>query len=661
MALGGDPALAGAEREGYSARADLKRLPLQVFEAWVKPDWRQIGNCLEEMTLHLSELVDIEELRGLCESFTAITGAVTAVLDLEGTVLVATGWQDICTQFHRVNPATCARCHESDTDLAAHLDKGDLYNVYQCKNGLVDVAVPITIAGEHVANFFTGQFFLKPPDKTFFLRQADEFGFDKSAYLSAMARAPVFSVEQVQSMMAFFTRLAKVMGEMGLAKLRLQQANTQLHTSAAIIQSSQDAIIGKSLDGIIESWNAGAEKIFGYASSEVIGRPIHVLIPPDRLEEEVDILSRISRGERLSHFETVRQRKDGQLIHVSISISPIVDGAGRVTGASKIARDITASKQAAKALQQRQVMLERTESMARLASFEWDVDANVVAWSPEMFLIFGRDPAQGAPNLQGQAQLYTPDSTQLLFEAVNKAVSDGTPIELELTAQRPDGERRTCFVKGFPERDDSGRVVRLAGLVQDITERKRTDEVIRQLAYYDALTHLPNRQLLKDRLQQALASSSRNQSYGALMFLDLDNFKPLNDSQGHEAGDLLLIEASNRLKNCVRDMDTVARFGGDEFVVMISELASDRAASITQAQAIAEKIRATLSMPYRLAIQRDQGGETAIEHHCTASIGIALFIGTQASQDDLLKWADVAMYQAKEAGRNLVRFYQHPK
>lgn len=610
--------------------------------------------------MHLSELVDIGELRGLCESFTAITGAVTAVLDLEGNVLVATGWQDICTQFHRVHSATCARCLESDTELARHLKEGDAYNVYQCKNGMVDVAVPITIAGEHMANFFTGQFFLGPPSKTFFMRQADEFGFDQSAYIGAMARAPIFSEQQVQSMMGFFTRLAKVMGEMGLARLRLQQANAQLQTSAAIIQSSEDAIIGNALDGTIQSWNAGAEKIFGYTACEAVGKPLQMLIPAERIDEELELVSRISRGERVNHFETTRRRKDGQMIHVSMSISPIVDEAGLVIGASKIARDVTQSKQVARTLQHRQIMLERTENMAHLASFEWEVASNIATWSPEMFLIFGRDPGQGVPNLEGQAELYTPESTHRLFDAVSQAVSDGIPYELELTAVRPNGEQRHCFIKGFPERDDSGRVVRLAGLVQDITERKRTDDIIQQLAYHDSLTHLPNRRLLKDRLQQAMTASSRSRHYGALMFLDLDNFKPLNDTNGHVAGDLLLVEATQRLKNCVRDMDTVARFGGDEFVIMISELAPDRDQSITQARTIAEKIREALSGPYHLMVNNSQGVETAIQHHCSASVGVALFLGHETSQDDLLKWADAAMYQAKEAGRNRVRFFQDP-
>ena len=141
------------------------------------------------------------------------------------------------------------------------------------------------------------------------------------------------------------------------------------------------------------------------------------------------------------------------------------------------------------------------------------------------------------------------------------------------------------------------------------------------------------------------------------MFLDLDNFKALNDTHGHAAGDLLLVEVSHRLRSCVREMDTVARLGGDEFVVMFRELDGDRISSRLQASAIAEKIRAGLAEPYVLTTQDHQGAPMTIEHHCTASIGVVLFLGDGASQDDIFKFADAAMYQAKAAGRNTVRFH----
>ena len=192
-------------------------------------------------------------------------------------------------------------------------------------------------------------------------------------------------------------------------------------------------------------------------------------------------------------------------------------------------------------------------------------------------------------------------------------------------------------------------------LQEEISERKKMEDQVRLMAFHDLLTNLPNRRLLDDRLQQAMAASKRTGRFGAVMFLDLDNFKPLNDTYGHAVGDLLLREVSRRLKGCVRELDTVARFGGDEFVVILNDLSHQVDASITQAQAVAEKIRASLSEPYQLRIHPNGQGENQLEHHCTTSIGVALFAAHDASQDEILKRSDAAMYEAKQAGRNQVR------
>lgn len=191
--------------------------------------------------------------------------------------------------------------------------------------------------------------------------------------------------------------------------------------------------------------------------------------------------------------------------------------------------------------------------------------------------------------------------------------------------------------------------------IRNITERKRMEDQVRQLAFHDALTRLPNRRLLGDRLGQAMAACKRSGCYALLMFLDLDDFKLVNDAHGHAVGDSLLIEAAARLKSCVREMDTVARFGGDEFVVMIGDLDADKTRSRAQAEVLAGKIRAALAMPYALRIRQDGATETTVEHQCTASIGMALFGRHEASQDDVLRRADIAMYQAKGEGCNLIR------
>lgn len=241
-------------------------------------------------------------------------------------------------------------------------------------------------------------------------------------------------------------------------------------------------------------------------------------------------------------------------------------------------------------------------------------------------------------------------------EAERRGVRTGI-TRFELPQRCRDGRLIWLEVLSTPERDAQGTIIGYFGVSREITERKQAEEQVRRLAFHDPLTSLPNRRLLHDRLQQAMAASGRAPCHGALMFVDLDNFKPLNDAHGHVIGDLLLIETAGRLKNCVREVDTVARFGGDEFVVMIGELAVDRSEAMEKAAIVAEKIRIALLQPYRLTVEAEGRKATALTHHCSASIGVTLFIGRQATQDEILRRADAAMYEAKQAGRNLIRFH----
>jgi len=183
----------------------------------------------------------------------------------------------------------------------------------------------------------------------------------------------------------------------------------------------------------------------------------------------------------------------------------------------------------------------------------------------------------------------------------------------------------------------------------DITERKKAEEKIHQLAFFDPLCQLPNRRLLFDRLHHAVASSARNSSCAAVLFIDLDNFKMLNDTRGHDMGDLLLVEVGQRLKSCIRETDTLARLGGDEFVVLLEGLSEDRSDAAVEAREVAEKIIAEIHHPYSLK---------ELEHYTTTSIGISLLCSEyNQNLDDLLKQADTAMYAAKKGGRNTLRFF----
>lgn len=264
---------------------------------------------------------------------------------------------------------------------------------------------------------------------------------------------------------------------------------------------------------------------------------------------------------------------------------------------------------------------------------------------------------------QSLAQVLTATSIPIAEKALSESIAAMAAgqafIEFRGELEQPckDGSTVWTEVTTSGMKNAAGEFIGILGVTRNITERKQMEDQVRQLAFYDALTKLPNRRLLNDRLSQTMALSKRCACYGALIFLDLDNFKPLNDKYGHVVGDLLLLEVADRLKNCVRETDTVARFGGDEFVVLVGELMAVRVDAQAQARRIAEKIRHSLAQAYSLTFSFESDVETTVEHHCTASIGVALFIHHEASQDDILKWADTAMYQAKSAGRNQIRFY----
>ena len=222
---------------------------------------------------------------------------------------------------------------------------------------------------------------------------------------------------------------------------------------------------------------------------------------------------------------------------------------------------------------------------------------------------------------------------------------------------RKDGLQIPVMLSLSPIRDLQGNVIGISSVGHDISEQVRLEEQVKEMAFHDPLTKLANRRLLDNRISLALAVNRRSRSHSALLFIDLDNFKPLNDSHGHEAGDLLLIEVAQRLKSCVREVDTIARIGGDEFVVLLTELEAEEGIAKQHALEVAEKIRLSLEESYSLEVQQ-QSADKKVSHMCSASIGVTLFSGVEKSHDELLIEADAGMYEAKHAGRNRVMMYQ---
>jgi diguanylate cyclase (GGDEF)-like protein/PAS domain S-box-containing protein len=230
-----------------------------------------------------------------------------------------------------------------------------------------------------------------------------------------------------------------------------------------------------------------------------------------------------------------------------------------------------------------------------------------------------------------------------LQEAAAKGHSRGAQIRLEIEGRNYWFELSVASKKTNPDEDK-----RFIVLSRDITERKNAELEIEKLAFFDPLTLLPNRRFLLDRLQRGLASSERRGNNGAIFFVDLDNFKTLNDTQGHRLGDLLLVEVAKRLRHCVRLEDCIARLGGDEFVVLLEDLSTDLNEAAAEAESIGQKILDEIGKTYLL---------DGFEYHCSASVGVTLFSGRGDDVDELLKRADAAMYRSKAAGRNTLRFF----
>ena len=255
-------------------------------------------------------------------------------------------------------------------------------------------------------------------------------------------------------------------------------------------------------------------------------------------------------------------------------------------------------------------------------------------------------------------EMFTDEGVELVKSMLRRrAMEDaagGTErfLRFEVEHRCKDGRLIWGEMLSKPDRNAQGEIIGYHGITREITERKRLEEQVHQLAFHDPLTHLANRRLMLDHLEQAMSASKRSQRHGALLFLDLDNFKPLNDTHGHGVGDLLLIEVAERLKACVREADTVARFGGDEFVVLLCELSTQPGEAAEQAVAIAEKVRTRLAEPYVL---QSAPSAPSIRHECTASIGVAVFRGRDESQNAVIDRADAAMYRAKEEGRNRIQ------
>ena len=397
------------------------------------------------------------------------------------------------------------------------------------------------------------------------------------------------------------------------------------------------------VDGHYREFNPAFERMTGYSAAELRGKGHRTLTPSEYADEERRQVEELLRTGLFGPYEKEYRRQDGSLIPVRLN--GMLSGKGAQRYVWSIVEDISADRRAQAALRESEMRLRTLIEQSPIAiSFSRDgITMEVNAQYLAMFGFSSAAEVRQTPLLERIA----PSRRAQMQETIERRRSGlPAPMSYETVGLRKDGSEFPLFVSA--KRMDLVDGPLTVSFLMDFTERKQADERIRHLAFFDQLTRLPNRELLADRLHQALATSARTGHYGALLLLNLDNFKSVNDTLGHAAGDALLQKAAARLAAEVGEGDTVARVDRDEFVVLLEELAPQPLAAAAQAKALGLKMMRSLSGSYALS-----GGDI----HVGCSVGATILAGHRQTSQDLLRQANIALHQAKKAGRNALRFF----
>jgi diguanylate cyclase (GGDEF)-like protein/PAS domain S-box-containing protein len=398
----------------------------------------------------------------------------------------------------------------------------------------------------------------------------------------------------------------------------------------------------KNEHGVYLACNPMFEKFFGAKESEILGKTDYDFVDKNL----ADFFRENDRKAMLANKDSVNEEwltfADGSCKGLFETIkTPLRNQDGSIIGVLGIARNITQRKLA--------------ENELRIAATAFDSQEGILVTDANGIILrvnhaftditgYSSEEAVGKkPSILNSGR-----HKKEFYDAMWKTITTKGHWEGEVWNRRKNGEIYPEHLIITASKNDAGEITNYVGTLTDLTLRKEAEKQIEDLAYIDPLTRIPNRRLFLDRLHQAIATSTRNNQRGALLFIDLDHFKKLNDTLGHDMGDLLLQQVALRLTTCVREGDTIARLGGDEFVVLLEDLSENEVVAAEKTETIGAKILNSLSTPYQLATH---------QHHSTPSIGATLFHKHDIDVDVLLKQADIAMYQAKDSGRNTLRFF----
>ena len=364
------------------------------------------------MDYKLSDLIDVEQSRSLLESFCEAVGIASAIIDLEGNVLIGVGWQKICTDFHRVNESTCKRCIESDTELANELGRGQKFSLYRCKNGMTDAASPIIIEGQHIANAFVGQFLLQPPDLKEFGRQAAEFGFNEQDYLNALNEVAIIPEKKVAPIIDFLTSYAETLATMGLDKIRRKQSQkelldhrenleqmvkertAELRKLSEAVKQSPVTVLVTDKNGTIEYVNPSFTDVTGYSAKEAIGQNPRFLKSGKHPDSFYKVLWDTILSGKTWQGEIRNRKKNDEKFWESTSISAIKNDAGDITHFVAVKQDITDRKQAEQAIMESRAKYRDLVENANCIIFQMDTRGNITFFNRFAQEFFGYSEAE---------------------------------------------------------------------------------------------------------------------------------------------------------------------------------------------------------------------------------------------------------------------------
>ncbi len=438
----------------------------------------------------LSNIIDAPVIQSMMENFTMLTGIGMAILDIKGNILVATGWQDICTKFHRIHPEAAKYCTESDLYLAKNIKPGE-YVAYKCKHNLWDVVTPMFMGDKHVGNIYTGQFFYDDEvvDTGFFESQAERYGFDKKEYLDALSRVPRFSREKVKTFMTFLTEFATFVSRLSFSNIKLARAmaeqkrsQEELRTMNLMASSSSDLMTLLNRNYIYLAANEAYLKAFNKTKDEVIGHSISDVFHNDVFEKGIRPFAERAMAGEDAHFQTWLNFPNRGRRYLDVIYSPYLGEHKEVKGFVVCARDITERKFAEEALEESEKRLRLTIASANLGTWDWDIPSGKAVYNKLWAEMLGYSLDELKPSIETWQNLIHPGDRQYVQQQLEAHfINENSPYQVEFRMKTQNGQWRWFHSAGAViERDPAGKPLRMTGVLKDTTDWKEAEEALRK-------------------------------------------------------------------------------------------------------------------------------------------------------------------------------------